>query len=229
MRILLIESDRAACQGHELALKAKGFNVYPTHEGEEGIELARLYEYDIIVLNTLLRDVSGFEVVRQLRTAKVATPVMFLSTVGVTIDDKVRAFEAGADDFMIVPAHTDELAARITAIVRRSRAHPASIISVGDLAVNVSAKTVSVAGKPVHLTGKEYQMIELLALRKGSTLTKEMFLNQLYGGMDEPEIKIIDVFVCKLRKKLTDAGIVASDYLQTVWGRGYVLAEPVAP
>jgi two-component system, cell cycle response regulator CtrA len=93
------------------------------------------------------------------------------------------------------------------------------------LVVNVATKTVEVNGARVHLTGKEYQMLELLSLRKGTTLTKEMFLNHLYGGMDEPEIKIIDVFMCKLRKKLANASN-GKDYFETVWGRGYVLREP---
>ena len=104
---------------------------------------------------------------------------------------------------MTKPFHRDELVARIHAIVRRSKGHSQSVIRTGKLAVNLDAKTVEVDGARVHLTGKEYAMLELLSLRKGTTLTKEMFLNHLYGGMDEPELKIIDVFICKLRKKLS--------------------------
>lgn len=115
--------------------------------------------------------------------------------------------------------------ARIHAIIRRSKGHSQSIIHTGKISVNLDAKTVDVAGRPVHLTGKEYQMLELLSLRKGTTLTKEMFLNHLYGGMDEPELKIIDVFICKLRKKLSTA-TDGENYIETVWGRGYVLREP---
>ena len=106
---------------------------------------------------------------------------------------------------MTKPFHKDELVARIHAIVRRSKGHAQSVIQTGDLIVNLDTKTVEVNGARVHLTGKEYQMLELLSLRKGTTLTKEMFLNHLYGGMDEPELKIIDVFICKLRKKLANA------------------------
>jgi two-component system cell cycle response regulator CtrA len=108
--------------------------------------------------------------------------------------------------------------------VRRSKGHAQSVIQTGDLVVNLDTKTVEVNGVRLHLTGKEYQMLELLALRKGTTLTKEMFLNHLYGGMDEPEIKIIDVFICKLRKKLSLA-CGGENYIETVWGRGYVLRE----
>jgi len=119
------------------------------------------------------------------------------------------------------------LIARIHAIVRRSKGHAQSVITTGDLVVNLDAKTVEVGGQRVHLTGKEYQMLELLSLRKGTTLTKEMFLNHLYGGMDEPELKIIDVFICKLRKKL-DAVSGSQNYIETVWGRGYVLRDQEA-
>ena len=142
------------------------------------------------------------------------------------IEDKVRGLGFGADDYMTKPFHKDELIARIHAIVRRSKGHAQSIIATGDLIVNLDAKTVEIGGHPVHLTGKEYQMLELLSLRKGTTLTKEMFLNHLYGGMDEPELKIIDVFICKLRKKL-DAVSGGINYIETVWGRGYVLREPM--
>jgi two-component system cell cycle response regulator CtrA len=127
---------------------------------------------------------------------------------------------------MTKPFHKDELVARIHAIVRRSRGHAQSVINTDDLCVNLDSKSVEINGSRVHLTSKEYQMVELLAMRKGSTLTKEMFLSHLYGGMDEPEMKIIDVFICKLRKKLANAS-GGKNYIETVWGRGYVLREPL--
>ena len=161
---------------------------------------------------------------RTLRLSKVKTPILILSGMA-GIEDKVRGLGFGADDYMTKPFHKDELVARIHAIVRRSKGHAQSVITTGDLVVNLDAKTVEVGGQRVHLTGKEYQMLELLSLRKGTTLTKEMFLNHLYGGMDEPELKIIDVFICKLRKKL-DAASGGQNYIETVWGRGYVLREP---
>jgi two-component system cell cycle response regulator CtrA len=167
---------------------------------------------------------SGFEVLRTLRIAKIKTPILILSGSG-GIEDKVKGLGFGADDYMTKPFHKDELVARIHAIVRRSQGHAQSVVQAGDLTVNLDQKTVQIDGVHVHLTGKEYQMLELLCLRKGTTLTKEMFLNQLYGGMDEPEIKIIDVFICKLRKKLANASD-GKDYVETVWGRGYVLRDP---
>jgi len=141
------------------------------------------------------------------------------------IEDKVKGLGFGADDYMTKPFHKNELVARIHAIVRRSKGHAQSVIQTGDLLVDLDTKTVEVNGQQVHLTGKEYQMLELLSLRKGKTLTKEVFLNHLYGGMNEPERKIIDVFICKLRKKLANAS-GGKDYIETVWGRGYVLREP---
>ena len=167
---------------------------------------------------------SGYEVLRSLRVSKIKTPILILSGIA-GIEDKVKGLGFGADDYMTKPFHKDELIARIHAIVRRSKGHAQSVINTGDLTVNLDQKTAEVAGARVRLTGKEYQMLELLALRKGTTLTKEMFLNHLYGGMDEPEIKIIDVFICKLRKKLTNAS-GGKDYIETMWGRGYVLREP---
>ena len=168
---------------------------------------------------------SGYEVLKTLRVAKVGTPILILSGLA-QIEDKVRGLGFGADDYMTKPFHKDELVARIHAIVRRSKGHAQSVIETGDLRVNLDTKTVEVNGPRVHLTGKEYQMLELLSLRKGTTLTKEMFLNHLYGGMDEPELKIIDVFICKLRKKLQTA-TGGQHYIETVWGRGYVLRNPV--
>ncbi|WP_108658582.1 response regulator transcription factor CtrA [Acuticoccus kandeliae] len=224
MRVLLIEDDSATAQSIVLMLHSERFNVYQTNLGEEGIDLGKLYDYDIILLDINLPDMSGYEVLRALRVAKIETPILILSGLG-NIEDKVRGLGFGADDYLTKPFHKDELVARINAIVRRSKGHAESIIRTGELAVNLDTKTVDVDGQRVHLTGKEYQMLELLSLRKGTTLTKEMFLNHLYGGMDEPELKIIDVFICKLRKKLS-AATGGRNYIETVWGRGYVLREP---
>ena len=161
---------------------------------------------------------------RQLRLARIETPILILSGEDDT-ESKLRGFGFGADDYMTKPFHREELVARIHAIIRRSKGHSQSVIRTGKVCVNLDAKTVDVEGRTVHLTGKEYQMLELLSLRKGTTLTKEMFLNHLYGGMDEPELKIIDVFICKLRKKLAEA-TGGQNYIETVWGRGYVLRDP---
>src|ERR1700730_6265084 len=224
MRVLLIEDDSATAQSIELMLKSESFNVYTTDLGEEGIDLGKVYDYDIILLDLNLPDMSGFEVLRSLRVSKVKTPTLILSGLA-GIEDKVKGFGCGADDYITNPFHKDELVARIHAIVRRSKGHAQSLVQSGDLVVNLDSKMVEINGARVHLTGKEYQMLELLALRKGMTLTKEMFLNHLYSGMDEPELKIIDVFMCKLRKKLASAS-GGKNYVETMWGRGYMLRHP---
>jgi two-component system, cell cycle response regulator CtrA len=226
MRILLIEDDSALAQSIELMLKSEGFNVYTTDLGEDGIDLGKIYDYDIILLDLNLPDMSGFEVLRSMRLAKVKAPILILTGVD-TIEDKVRGLGVGADDYLTKPFHKDELVARIHAIVRRSKGHAQSVIQTGDLWVDLDTKNVEINGVPVHLTRKEYQMLELFSLRKGTTLTKEMFFNHLYGGMDEPEPKIIDVFICKLRKKLAGAS-GGNEFIETVWARGYVLSEPTA-
>jgi len=226
MRILLVEDDPMTSKSIEMMLASANLNVYATDLGEEGIDLAKLYDYDLILLDINLPDMNGHEVLRQLRLSKIDTPILILSGMDDT-ENKIKGFGFGADDYMTKPFHREELVARIHAIVRRSKGHAQSLITTGNIVVNLDAKTVEANGRPVHLTGKEYQMFELLSLRKGTTLTKEMFLNHLYGGMDEPELKIIDVFICKLRKKLSNA-LHGENYIETVWGRGYVLREPVA-
>ncbi len=224
MRILLVEDDPATSRSIELMLTHANLNVYCTDLGEEGIDLAKLYDYDLILLDLNLPDMHGHEVLRQLRLARIETPILILSGADDT-ENKIKGFGFGADDYLTKPFHREELVARIHAIIRRSKGHSQSIIQTGLVSVNLDAKTVELQGKTVHLTGKEYQMLELLSLRKGTTLTKEMFLNHLYGGMDEPELKIIDVFICKLRKKLAEA-TGGENYIDTVWGRGYVLRDP---
>ncbi|MBL9050502.1 MAG: response regulator transcription factor [Tabrizicola sp.] len=226
MRILLVEDDPTTSRSIELMLTHANLNVYCTDMGEDGIDLAKLYDYDLILLDLNLPDMSGHEVLRQVRQARVETPILILSGADDT-ENKLKGFGFGADDYLTKPFHREELVARIHAIIRRSKGHSQSVIKTGQVSVNLDAKTVDVEGKTVHLTGKEYQMLELLSLRKGTTLTKEMFLNHLYGGMDEPELKIIDVFICKLRKKLAEA-TGGENYIETVWGRGYVLRDPVA-
>lgn len=225
MRILLIEDDPTTAKSIELMLTHANLNVYATDLGEEGIDLAKLYDYDLILLDLNLPDMNGHDVLRKLRLARVETPILILSGSDDT-ENKIKGFGSGADDYLTKPFHREELVARIHAIIRRSKGHAQSVIRTGEIEVNLDAKTVAVDEAAVHLTGKEYQMLELLSLRKGTTLTKEMFLNHLYGGMDEPELKIIDVFICKLRKKLSQA-TGGNNYIETVWGRGYVLRDPL--
>ena len=224
MRVLLVEDDYAVSQSIETMLKKEGMVVYATDLGEEGLDLGKVYDYDIIILDLMLPDMNGYEVLKSLRNAKVKTPVLILSGLSEP-DKKVKGLGYGADDYLTKPFDRAELLARIQAVVRRSKGHSNSVIQTGEVEVNLDTQTVTVSGKPLHLTGKEYGIMELLSLRKGSTLNKDQFLNHLYGGMDEPELKIIDVFICKLRKKLEKAS-GGKSYIETVWGRGYVLRDP---
>ncbi len=226
MRVLLVEDDKAVAKSIEMMLKSEGYIVDLTDLGEDGLEIGKIYDYDIIILDLMLPDMDGYDVLKNLRAAKVATPILILSGLS-ELDNKLKGLGFGADDYLTKPFDKRELIARIQAIVRRSQGHSQSVIMTGKIKVNLDTRTAEVDGKPLHLTGKEYGILELLSLRKGSTLTKEMFLNHLYGGMDEPEVKVIDVFICKLRKKLANAA-GGDNYIETVWGRGYVLRDPEA-
>ena len=209
MRVLLVEDDFATAQSIELMLKAEGFVVDVTEHGEDGLEIGRLYDYDIILLDLMLPDLDGYEVLRRLRGSKVETPILILSGLS-ELDNKIKGLGFGADDYLTKPFDRRELIARMQAIIRRSKGHSDSVIETGPIAVNLSTRSAEVDGKPVHLTGKEFAILELLSLRKGTTLTKEMFLNHLYG--------------CKLRKKLSKA-TGGNNHIETVWGRGYVLRD----
>jgi two-component system cell cycle response regulator CtrA len=223
MRVLLVEDDVTTARGIVLMLKASNAVVDQAETGEEALELARHYDYDIVVLDLMLPDMEGYEVVRRIRASRLDVPVLILS--GLTRPQaKVKGFGMGADVYITKPFDKAELIARMQAIVRRSKGFSQPTLRIGSLQLNLDSREVLVAGHQVHLTGKEYAILELLVLRKGMVLTKEAFLNHLYGGMDEPEMKIIDVFICKLRKKLAQAG--ADALIGTVWGRGYMLREP---
>ena len=222
MRVLLVEDDTIAAKGLTLVMRGGGAVVDVADGGEEALELVRHYEYDIVVLDIMLPDMEGYEVVRRMRAARIETPVLILSGLS-RPQAKVKGLGMGADDFITKPYDHAELMARLQAIVRRSKGYSQPTLRVGDVVLNLDTREVTAVGRPVHLTGKEYAILELLVLRKGMVLTKEAFLNHLYGGMDEPEMKIIDVFICKLRKKLAAAG--ADNLIGTVWVRGYMIRE----
>ncbi len=222
MRVLLVEDDFTAARGVSLMLKAANSVVDHADTGEEALELVRHYEYDVVLLDLMLPDIEGYEVVRRMRVARNDTPVLILSGLS-RPQAKVKALALGADDFITKPFDRGELLARMQAVVRRSKGFSKPTLRIGGLELNLDSREVLVDGAVVHLTGKEYAILELLVLRKGMVLTKEAFLNHLYGGMDEPEMKIIDVFICKLRKKLATAG--ADNLIGTVWGRGYMIRD----
>ncbi|MCQ8279941.1 response regulator transcription factor [Acetobacteraceae bacterium KSS8] len=222
MRVLLVEGDVTAAQGLTAILQNAGFLVDHTDMGVEALEMLRHYDYDLTLVDLDLPDMDGSELVRRMRIARHPVPAMVLSG-STQAAARIRALVAGADDVVAKPFDSAELVARVHAIMRRSKGYSAPIVQVGPLELNLDSRSVTVDSRPVHLTGKEYSILELLVLRKGVVLTKDAFLNHLYGGMDEPEMKIIDVFVCKLRKKLQIAG--AGNLIGTIWGRGYMLRD----
>jgi two-component system, cell cycle response regulator CtrA len=223
MRVLLVEDDLTSARSVTMMLRAAGAVVDHSETGEEALELLRHYEYDVVLLALFLPDIDGYEVVRRMRITRNDTPVLILSSQD-RPQDKVKSLGMGADDFITKPFDKAELLARMQAVVRRSKGYSQPMLRVGPLELNLDTREVLIEGSKIHLTGKEYAILELLVLRRGMVLTKEAFLNHLYGGMDEPEMKIIDVFVCKLRKKLANAG--ADGVIGTVWGRGYMIREP---
>jgi two-component system cell cycle response regulator CtrA len=225
MRVLLVEDDLTTSRAVTMMLRGIGAIVDQTDTGEEALELVRHYDYDIVVLDLLLPDMEGYEVVRRMRGARLETPVLILSGLA-RPQAKVKGFGMGADDYITKPFDKEELVARIQAVIRRSKGYSQPVLKVGALLLNLDSREVQVEGREVHLTGKEYAILELLVLRRGMVLTKEAFLNHLYGGIDEPEMKIIDVFICKLRKKLAQAG--AGNLIGTVWGRGYMMRDPAS-
>jgi|GEM_PF-561624 len=229
MRVLLVENNPEIAQGIELLLKAEGFNVYATDLGEEAVDLGKLYDYDIILLDLHLQDMSGHDVIRNLRLAKVPTPIMVLSG-SADLSDKTRALSKGADDYLVKPFASEEMIGRIHAIVRRSKGHAANIIEAGMLHVNLDAKNVRIfhddgTYKIPDLTMKEYTLLELLTLRQGKVQSRETLMDHLYGGIDEPDMRVIDIFISKLRKKLFNFS-GGRNFIRTVWGGGYIFHEP---
>ncbi len=223
MRTLLVESGMAVARGLLSLFRTQGVVADHAEAIGEAFDLLRHYEYDLIIAGAPGDAQSGTDLVRRLRMARIATPVVVLSA-----DDdprtRIHAFSMGADDVLVRPFDPAELLARMQAIVRRSKGFAEASLTVGSLVVRQDRREVTVAGREVRVTGKEFAILELLVLRKGSVLTKDAFLNHIYGGLDEPEAKIIDVFICKLRKKLALAG--ADNLISTVWGRGYMMKDP---
>jgi two-component system, cell cycle response regulator CtrA len=220
MRVLLIEDDSTIAAAVVMMLHSDGAVTDVASTGDEGLELCRHYDYDVVVLDLMLPDMEGYEVVRRMRMGRISIPVLVLSGLS-TAQAKVKALGAGADDYMTKPFDRSELLARVHALVRRSKGFSHPVLHVRNLDLDQDSHTVEVAGRQVRLTAKEYAILELMVMRRGMVLDKGAFLSHLYGGIDEPDAKIIDVFICKLRKKLADAG--AGNLIETVWGRGYLI------
>jgi two-component system, cell cycle response regulator CtrA len=223
MRVLIIEDNSSTAKTIELALAKEGVVCDIAVLGQEGLEITKLYDYGLIILDLMLPDMHGYDVLKKMRNSKMDVPILILSGLGDS-EQKIKGLGFGADDYLTKPFNIGELVARVKAITRRSKGHSESMVEVGDLRINLDTHTSTVGTKPLHLTSKEQSVLELLALHKGQVVTKEQFLTHLYNGIHEPELKIIDVFVCKMRKKLFESA--GKNYLETVWGRGYILKHP---
>ena len=224
MRVLLIEDDIALAKAIELSIAAEGIISDISTLGVDGIEFSKLYQYSLIILDLMLPDINGYEVLRRIRGAQIDVPILILSGLD-TPEEKIKGLSCGADDYLSKPFDRGELIARLKAVVRRSQGQYESAIKAHNLIVDTSNHTTKLEGKPLHLTSKEQDILEILITRKGKILTKEYLMHQLYDDSFEPDVKIIDVFVCKLRKKLYDAS-GGLNYIETIWGRGYSFKEP---
>lgn len=219
-RILLVEDDRPIADTLSRTLEVAGFTAFTTGLGEDALDLARTYRFDLILLDLSLPDMSGQLVLQKLRTLRPDTPIILLSN-DTDVSVKVEGLLEGADDYVTKPFHRDELLARIHVMLRRVHSTASSDVTIGPLTLDFSTRRATSNGQRIPLTAKEYSCLEFLVQRRGTTVTKEMFLTHLYDGRDEPEMKIIDVFVCKIRRKLADAGV--PPIIETVWGRGYTI------
>jgi two-component system cell cycle response regulator CtrA len=222
MRALLVENAHAASRDLALLLEEAGIIADSINTGAEAFDRARHNRYDLIILELMLPDMDGCELVRRMRLAGIGVPVLVLAELS-RAEVRVQALGTGADDFLVKPFDKGELIARVQLAVRRSKARKQAVMQVGTVGLNLGAREVTVGGNPVRLTAKEFAILELLILRRGTTLSKESLLSHIYGELDEPESKIIDVFICKLRRKLALAG--APDFIGTAWGLGYTVRD----
>jgi two-component system cell cycle response regulator CtrA len=204
-------------------LRHQGVRAEHAENGRDALDFLRLYEYDLVLMDLHLPDMPGHEVVRMMRAADFKVPVLMLADTA-TPQAKAKALDQGADDFITTPCETEELLARIRAIVRRSQGHANSVLRLGPVELSLDRREVRVHGVQLHLSRREFAVLELLFLKQGVILNKVAFLNHLYCGMEEPEMKTIDVIICRLRKKLAVAGVPT--LIDTVWGCGYILRDP---
>ena len=231
MRILLAEHDEPRRATMAL-LRAGGFTVERAGRGEDALEMARLAQFDAVVVDAGVPGMSGMEVIRRLRGHEVAAPALLVAD-AVPRAVRIAAFEAGADDCVARPLDGPEVIARLHAIVRRSRGFGHRQISVRNIVMDHDARNVLVNGQRVHLTGKEFALLELLMLRCGRVVPKWRIIDHLYAGADEPSSRTVEVFLCGLRKKI-DPPPPAPSVIRTIPGQGYIFesdspAVPEAP
>jgi two-component system, cell cycle response regulator CtrA len=225
MMILRVgETGALASSSFAETLRTSGIRSECAATGREALEFLRLYDYDLVLMDLQLSDGPAHQVVRSMRAASLKVPVLIVSDAAAPLDAKVKVLDQGADDVLTTPCDMRELLARVRAVVRRSQGHAKSALTLGPVELWLDKREVLVHGVSLHLSRREYAILELLFLRQGIVLSKDAFLNHLYCGGDEPEMKTIDVIICRLRKKLTLAGVPS--LIDTVWGCGYILRDP---
>ena len=220
MKVLIIEDSERLRRSLSQGLKSSGFAVDLAADGREGLDFARAYEYDVIVLDLMLPEIPGLEVLRTLRDAGDGVHVLILSAKD-QVEDRIRGLELGADDYLVKPFSFDELCARIKALGRRRYQAKNPRIRIGDLEIDTAAKTVFNAGEGRHLTPSEYALLEYLALRRGRVTSQQQLVEHLYDSEAEVGSNVIEVLISGLRKKIHTPG--QASIVRTRRGRGYVI------
>lgn len=233
MRMLLVEDDPVSARSVAKMLRDDGHCcdiINCSQEYRNDLVYSNNFShYDAMLLDIHLGDGdNGYDILLKLRAAHIMVPVIITSCIS-SVSHKAKGLGYGADDYMVKPLTKSELLARIQAIMRRTIGRPESSNKFGNFKIDFNKRTLVTIGcnceHDVKLTNKEYSMLELMAMRKGTVISKEMFLNHLYSDRDEPsEVKIIDVFACKLRQKLMEVDN-GRNHIKTIWGRGYMLAD----
>jgi len=219
MRILVVEDEEAIAAVLKKGLEEAGYFVTLAHDGQKGLEEARMHPFHLIVLDLMLPKVDGLTLCRELRQSKDPIPILML-TARDAVDDRVKGLETGADDYLPKPFEFKELLARVHALLRRDKLHKSRIIRVADLEIDTGAHRVVRGGKEIALSRREYDLLEALASQEGRVLTREVIQERVWMAEDAFS-NTVDVYVGMLRKKI-DAGF-DKKLIRTVHGVGYTL------
>jgi two-component system response regulator PhoP len=221
MRILVVEDEQPLRESLVTQLKSASFNVDAAADGEEGLYAGREYPIDLAIIDLGLPKLTGIELIRKLRAAGRAFPILIL-TARDRWQDKVEGLQSGADDYLVKPFHFQELVARLQALLRRAGGWSQPVLQCGEVSLDTRSQIVTVAGQAVELTSFEYRILEFLMLRAGEVISKAELTERLYEQDFERDSNVIEVFVGRLRKKLDPDG--TRQPIETLRGRGYRLA-----
>lgn len=224
MRVLIVDGDKESRRQLKQTCESASIVCETASDSHEAIDFLRSLEFDAIVFGGNLPDTPADKLIRDIRLDKIVTPLVAIGPDDVAL--VTTTLDAGADDYMREPIFGNELISRLQAIVRRQFGQTSSLVTCGPMTIDLTQRLVMFNGERAHATGKEFAMLELFATRRNTVLTKEHFLAHMYDERDEPEVKIIDVFICKLRAKFKLYGV--PDMIETIWGRGYIMRDPDA-